>query len=361
MKGIVLIILVLFTGQMYCYYSYGEIFLAMEPSSINIAMGETVGVVNIWHNNPLTFYANPAIAALHEGISYGYKRDVWLEENFDDVYYSGGLISFGYKGISLTLPAYNGSKRLGLDFEGMIEDGTSTEVSWYDNALIHNVAISPLEIYRNFFGTEEMLSNLDFNIGVSYENITVYYPSETWSFKDNFKSINIGTLARYTNEISDYIVFEGIAGYSRFNLKESNIFNYEPVYSHNNYGVASSFSFPAVNYDIGFLDQEIFHYTNLMTYRALASYKTDPNSSSTITGFGIEGGFLDALFLRAGRHIDKDGNREGNTYGFGIKLNYKSIISLSYNYSVNRAGEHVKSQKAYDLGLSIDALRIKGL
>jgi hypothetical protein len=372
MKWILLLILVLVTGQIYCFSDYGTIFLAIEPSSINIAMGETVGVTNIWHNNPLIFYANPAIASLHEGISYGYKRDPWLQDVFACSRYSGGLISLGYRGMSITLPAYNGSKRSGIDFEvkdDFIGMRKSRMWSYYENAEVYGTALNPFEVYRTFSDSEGVSGSLDLAVGINYIRIrsevrSKYGFDEYHIPKANF--LNLGILARYEKEISDHVLFEGVAGYSRFNLTDSKIGYYEsaesePVYSHNNFGIASSFSFPAVNYDIGFINQDIFHYKNLMTYRALASYMTDPNSSSSIAGFGIEGGFLDALFIRAGRHIDKDGHREGNTYGFGINLNYKSIISFSYNYSVNRAGELVDSQKAYDLGLSIDAIRIAGL
>lgn len=366
MKRATTIAFLLAVSQLFCFAGYGTAFMGLEPSSINIAMGETAGVANIWHNNPLTFYANPAIASLHEGISYGYKRDNILEKYSFDSKYSSGLISIGYNGISLTLPAYNGSDRFGINYDLFPEIVISSWTDYY-NALIWGAAVNPFELYRSFSGSEEVLRDFDLALGFNNVDLTWKLSGSANLKKSKAKSLNIGILTRYNKEISDNVIFEGTLGYSRFNLNnstiKSNIFTPQThqLYAHDNYGIASSFSFPAVNYDLGFLNQDYFHFTNLMTYRALASYKTDPNSSSTITGFGIEGGFLDALFLRAGRHIDKDGQREGNTYGFGINLNYKSIIALSYNYSVSRAYEIVNSEKAYDFGLSIDAFRLAGL
>jgi hypothetical protein len=75
---------------------YSAVFLGFEPSNINRAWGYgPSGVVDIWHNDPSASYLNPALAAMHEGISYSWTHESWLGY---DMFYDTGIVNIGYKG-----------------------------------------------------------------------------------------------------------------------------------------------------------------------------------------------------------------------------------------------------------------------
>lgn len=166
--GLLIVILNSLSG----FTRYDVFFTAFEPSSINLALGEPTGVVNIWHNNPLTFYSNPAIAALHEGFSWGYYNQSW-DLFFYDIHFTSSLVSFGYKGMSITLPSLNRSLKFGTTMDYGTQDRTDEygqylgEFRSWENAAVFGIAANLPEVWRNYGDANPIFDHIDFSVGIN--------------------------------------------------------------------------------------------------------------------------------------------------------------------------------------------------
>ncbi|MCK9158628.1 MAG: hypothetical protein M0P53_07460 [Candidatus Cloacimonas sp.] len=64
------------------------------------------------------------------------------------------------------------------------------------------------------------------------------------------------------------------------------------------------------------------------------------------------------FFLRSGYHKDKGGNIEGLTYGIGLDLHYRNLVSLNGNYSYFPGGSQCKDKNIYSFGCNLNVFQI---
>jgi hypothetical protein len=377
MKYLLLLILTFNFVSAFAISEYALAWLAIDPSSINRAIGgDAVGVVNIWHSNPLTSYFNPAIPAFHEGFSYGYTRINWLQgSGINDITYNAGLISIGYKGIALTLPAPNAQSKFGIDMDygqQEITDENGQDLGSfhsYEDAHFYGIAINPIELIRNLGTVNPILNHFDFALGLNEVSIkSVLAPEGQGQSEQNVQGsatascMDFGAIAKFSYNVSQYANLEAVYGSSIFNTGDSKIsyINQEqadPIFSQNNKGFALSASLLPERIFQGQIDPKYIFCENLLSIRYLSSSITDDNDAD-IKGHGTEIGILDTFFFRSGRYEDKPGFVVGNTSGYGINLHYKKMISLSYNYAKVPMGELVDTQKSSDYCLSFDFISL---
>ncbi len=378
MRWIIFLLFIVMSVSISAFTEYGCLFLSLEPSSINQAMGQTVGVINIWHNNPLTLYANPALVSFHEGIAYGYKHNPGNIEGFDNINYNAAIASFGYKGIGFTLPALNRRSKLGINIDygrHPYYDELGNMVGSYrpqEDAATFGFAMNPLEILRTP-ESNSLLKHFDISIGLTRLGVVsdlgyidIIDAANNTINKGKTTVYNIGMIAGVNYNWEDYLAMEGVVGFARFNLFEEDILyprsDKERIYTHLNEGYGYSVSIPSnrltsflIEYDSIF--EYLVYFSHIISYRFLSSTITFPDFDSHVNGKGSEFGIFDTIFIRRGRYEDRDGEVVGDTSGYGINLHYKKLISLSYNYAKFPGGPIAGSHKSEDIGFSVDILR----
>jgi hypothetical protein len=344
MKVIILFVLLLTVSNIIAYHNFGAIFLGIEPSSINRALGVNTGTVNIWHYNPLMTHANPAVSAFHNGVAWGYTKDGWFDDvpGIEGMYYNASFVSYAYKGISFTLPMLNAYDSSGIYFK---YDNQSHEQAQY-----YGFALNPVEIYRNLSSNQhDLFKKLDFSLGTNFVYIRSNLFPEWLGGKEGVaKKMNIGSVVRFTDTINEDWNYELVYGLSLMNANKKTISyndseNADIIYRTQNHGIAGSFSLKSEAVVINFPIKQFLYYENFLNIRILASSQDDYSNSSLITGFGTEIGLLDSFFFRTGYYNDSDGSVTGNSLGFGLNFNIKQILQLSYNYASFPGGELLRS------------------
>jgi hypothetical protein len=376
MKAFLILVLLLTLSSLFAVSQYSCMYLAIEPSSLNRALGMNTGVVDIWHNSALLAYANPALPALHEGVSYGWSKNQWLKgSGIDDLYYHSALLNLGWKGIGLTLPAIDEYSKLGID----MDYGTQVQTDEYGNyigifdceedANVFGVAVNPLTVIRNSNPDNKLPAGLEFALGLNYVRIksdlgpalglaegVPYEAKKAHSF-------DFGVVASYEYNVQDYLNLQGVIGLALFNLTNSKI-SYidadqaDPVYRQNNTGFAVSASLPALPYLKDVSQPQLIFFENLLSLRYLTSIQGDYGDDKNILGHGLELGFLDTFFIRDGYYDDASGYISGKTRGWGINLHYRDLVSYTYNEATYPGGELIGSQKSHDHNFTLNIYSI---
>jgi hypothetical protein len=360
--------------------NYGCIFTAIEPSSINRALGMTTGSVNIWHNSPLMNYANPAVGSFHEGFSFNFTNDKWFDKvpGLENMYYNASMLSFGFKGISLTLPVYDGSKEkdeLGITIEYAQQDYMDEygnylgSFSSYESAQVYGLGLNMTEIYRNLFNNEmSILNHFDVAVGANFVSIVSdIAPSDFNNYRiGKATKLDIGSITGFSYLYNDALNIELVYGWNHYNVGKSNI-NYisggqkDIIYRHRNQGFAASISLLSNSDFSGNIPDNYRFFENVVSIRYLHSVNDDFNSEPNIIGYGGEIGFFDTVFIRKGYYDDTAGSLKGQTFGIGINLHYKKIVALTYNYASFPGGELQKTQKSSDFALNADFIGLFNL
>lgn len=348
------------------------LFLAIEPSSINLAIGgHDVGNVNIWHNSPLTSYSNPALGAFREGVSYGFTKFAWLKDTDLGMMYHASMLNMGYKGLSITLPSYNLRDQDAIYFDQGLQDvlipGEDDPVSFrfYDTAGVYGLAVNIFEIGDKYTSEPFIKEHLALAIGLNYVDILSYSPYNGKNIsgiaKRRSHCWNLGTVARFNTEHELGIKFEGVLAYTNQNLFH-NEFDYgiegtdpEEIWGRSNTGFALGAN---LKKDNAILDPgwELPFCDNLLSIRYMSSF-SDDNKYKT-KGYGMELGLLDTFFIRKGRYENFKGEVDGNTYGCGIDIHYKDLVSLSWNYAAFPGGGLTDVQTSDDVNVNFDLLAI---
>ena len=256
MKQILLFVMVFASVSLCAINQSAFLFLSFEPSGINRAMGGGVtGVVNIWHNNPLTVYTNPAVSAFHEGFAYGYsKEDSGHTIGIRDIFYNSSMLTYGYEGMAIMLPGYNASERFGITLDsGMLQIVDSSgqtvgEFHDYDHATTFGIALNAFETYRKIAMSDHTwLKYVDLAIGANYIDVHSQLATAI-GFTDtgnntNERSLNIGGISRLNYCYDRTLAFEAVYGLSHFNVEanEAQFVDQEeadPIWSHRNQGYA---------------------------------------------------------------------------------------------------------------------------
>ncbi len=351
MKLVLTILLVLSIGVSCAVTDYACMFLAINPSNISRALGYgNIGVVDVWHNNPLTSYSNPAIASLHEGISYGYTHENW--NTGSHMYYDGGLINIGYKGIGVILPAPNKSSNYGinLDYESYPQTIKQKDIlrsyRSKESAAVYGLSFNTTEFmkrteeYIPLFGMLDLAvgaervyikSNLNYDMGPGY-------PEDYYDITSEAACLNLGLISRFKYFPDENIKLEGVYGLSLFNAFNEKI-NYldddrkDTIYRFTNNGLALSASVLSENLLKNRVNQDLIFFDNILSTRLFVSLEDDYTYREDKLSYGVEVGFLDTFFIRRGHYRDRDGSVVGDTEGYGISLHYKNLFEYSYNSS----------------------------
>ena len=353
--------------------NYGCIFSAIEPSSINRAIGMTTGSVNIWHENPFMNCANPAIGSFHEGFSFSFINDKWFEEvpGLNKMYYDASMISYGYRGISVIFPFYNGSKAnekfgLTMDYgnENIVDENgnVTNNFNAYESSQTYGLSFNFTKIYCNFVESDfTFLNHFDLAVGANFVAIkSVLSPnSENFNGTADGTKLDIGTIAKFSYIFNNNINFEAVYGLSHHNVGKSDIsygheIQKDIIYRDCNQGFAGSVSLLSK----GFLSEDHAFFENIFCLRYLHSVENNFQDSPDIVGYGCEIGFFDTVFIRKGYYDDTAGSVKGQTFGIGINLHYKKMIAITYNYSEFPGGELQNSQDSSDFGISSDFIEI---
>jgi hypothetical protein len=366
------------------FTNYGAIFTVIEPSSTNRALGMTTGSVNIWHNSPLMNYANPAIGSFHEGFSFNFTNDPWFDKipGLDDIYYDASLLSFGYKGISLTLPFYNGSntnEKFGITMDYGQQDHTDEDgnligyFNSHETAQVYGLGLNMTEIYRNFFKNDvSLLNHFDVAVGANFTSIVSdiapisINSDQISSHVGKTTKLDLGTIFKASYCFDEVLNLEAVYGLSHINAGKSEIrytneSQSDIVYRHRNQGFAASISILSKNDFSGNIPDNYLFFENVISIRYLHSVNDDFNSEPNIIGYGGEFGFFDTFFIRKGYYSDKPGAIYGKTFGYGINLHFKKIVAFTYNYAEFPGGMLQKKLKSSDFAFNADFIAIFNL
>jgi hypothetical protein len=332
-----------------------------------------IGVANVWHNDPLIFYSNPALSALHEGLSYGYRHENWLKgSGYEDFYYDVGLLNLCYKGVAITLPAPNDTDRFGVNFDyGKVSYTTEDifgPVLYYnpqESAQVYGLSVNTLDTILNRQDYPDFLQNIDICVGVNLLQIRSDIVPAGLVQEQNLvrhpfaNSINAGGIIRYEYWLNRFVKLEGVYGHALFNvnkdkIKYRNDYPADTIYRHSNQGVAGAFTLVS--------QKPIFAWQgdsqDVLSCRVLASVIDNYNSNKDITAKGFEIGLMDVFYIRQGYYDYSSGHITGNTYGYGVNLNYKKLVSYSYNYSSIPGGDLVNRIKSSDHSVTVNFMEL---
>lgn len=346
------------------------LFLFFEPSSINLAIGgHDVGNVNIWNNSPLSSYTNPAMGAFREGVGYGYTKFEWLKDTDFGMFYHASMVNLGYKGWSVTLPSYKFRDQRAIYFDHGWQNFVGpngeeiSEYRSYDSAGVYGLAVNIFEVADKYISEPFIKEHLDLALGLNYVDIHSYlgrYPGGTARGRSH--CWNLGTVGRFQSEHELGIGFEGVAAYTNQNLFDNEM-DYgiegndpERLWGRTNTGFALGVNLKTANEIFGDISRELPFCDNLLSARYLSSYSDD--SEVKTRGYGMELGLLDTFYIRGGRYEDFEGEVDGDTFGYGINLHYKDLVSLSWNYAEFPGGGLTDVQEADDINVNFNLLKL---
>lgn len=371
MKLIFTILLLILMSACFAISEYTCVFLALEPSNTVRALGYGgIGVADIWHNNPLNSYSNPAMASLRDGVSYGRTHENWL--GIDNIYYDAGMVNLGFRGLGIILPAPNQGEELGINLDYGMQtqtDAQGNEIGRfrsYESATPYGVAINFLNILRSYNEHYPLLDHIDITLGAEQIFIKSYLGPGIGEFAgvsqtEKAQIINLGCLCSLNYTVSDILKFEGVYGLSMFNPTKST-FSYinsadkDPIYRYNNDGYAVSAALLSSKLLGSFIPDEILFFDNIATVRYFAAKQDDFKSPDDIESYGAEIGLMDTIYLRRGHYDDPSGHITGDTEGIGINLHYKDLIAFTYNTSEIPGGELISRIKSSDQHVFINFL-----
>ena len=371
-KGILVFALVLVSlTNLMAASHYGFTVNGFEPSAINMALGGSpVGVVNIWHNDPLNAYDNPAFPALQKGLSLSNNRYAYMKvANFDDLHYSAALSSISSHGFGLLVPYINHKTHKTCSYidygafsitDEEVFDGVPFQA--YDQMTSYGLSVNLPQVYRLIKPEAQLLpKNADLALGINLIHNSSYIWPEPYLERVKAKSADLGLLARIDHIQNSKLRLESAYGLSYFNAFSNKVIYFaeeqaDRIYQRLNLGVSLSCSLKNGAYPAGEGIESIVE--NLGTARLLAGAIEEFASDPLLLGLGGELGILDTIFMRVGYHDDNAGKISGLTYGLGINLHYRDLISAVYNYSYFPKGSLSEGKSAASYSFSIDLLNI---
>lgn len=335
------------------------LFLGMEQSCINLAMGgHAIGNVNIWHDSPLSSLSNPASGAFREGISWGLSEKDWLKATGLGYTTSSSLVNLGWDGVSFTLPSYKLKDRSGVYFDlGMAGSGSASYHA-YDTAEVYGFAFDAVKLTGKFTSIPFVEEHFSLAGGMNYLGIeSHYYPPSSPYGKGKGESWDIGTAGRFCWEDESGVNLEAVAAYTHRNAFDNKIDwgngMKDAIWESESLGYALGASLSAEKL-LG--NSKLIFCENLLSARYLSS--TSNESGYISKGYGGELGLLDTFFLRRGRYDDYQGDVIGATWGYGVNLHYKDLVSVSWNYAKYPGGNLTPNQEARDINANINLMKV---
>ncbi|MFC1898302.1 hypothetical protein ACFLYJ_01895 [Candidatus Cloacimonadota bacterium] len=383
---VAVLIVMLSIIQLLAINEFACIFTTINTSVRGSAFGNNGGAADIWDTSPLGVWSNPAKLGYHKGVAYGYSNTPWMAEIFDDIVFRASYMSIGWNGIGILLPApsqkeqwgtvFSYGEQIATDPNGNILD---TFESWDANAKyafgINIFEFSSKMLRQDFLCAINHFGEI--SLGYSYDDIQSKIAGgfSNGSFSNDvtlsdFQSYSfLGRLSPFnkTNTLGGFLTLDLVGGINYINPQKSEItYIAESGTDPLPWGTHSAFSGKiSISQDIvpgleipPILDDFV---DNLFTYyysqdQMYYGKKTDDNPGEW--GYGYEFTFLDIFSIRNGEYRDKMGEIMGDTYGFGINLNYKDIFQFQYNYAEIPGGELEYKRKMDDYLFRVDLLKL---
>jgi len=366
MKTIMPIIFLLLTVSDFAINKYSCLFLDIEPSSLNCALGEITGVANIWHNDALLSYSNPALPALSEGVRYGFTDNPWLKgSGFEDIYYKSAFWNVNRDGFAVTLPDFFQARPHGvlINYGPEIVTNEHNEniavAHPYNKAGVYGVAFELPAIFNLIDDNYTFSDKFHLAAGINYFDILSNFDlqyignGELHKIKGEAHSWNWGIVTSGKYNLDRFLEFEAACGYADFNFTKEEI-KYtlseqsDIISRHGTIGAALSASIPVSFLKLPPNLKPFLFCDKLLTMTYLVGNMDTFSDDANIKGNGMELGFFDTVFVRNGYYKDEDCPKVGGTHGWGINLHYKNLFSYSYNYSSVPGGNLVNRQTAHD-------------
>lgn len=388
-----LIIIVLISFNLHSVSNFAAIFTLFNPSAENLAFGLDAGTADIWHRNPLSVWSNPAKLGYYKGLSFGYSRDAWLDkvDVLNDLYHNSSYLSFGWKGIGISLPFVNNNQKFGtiLDLGEQVQTDENGNYlgtyNPYETCSEFAVGVNTLEFLANLSENsfKDNIYNLsyytDLSLGYSFNYIFsdlvlegTVQPEQDVKLKAKSHFHNIGLIARvspFNSQNYEILNIDFTGGIKYLNISEEKI-NYPNSGSDANplpYGTKTAISGrlalnledmlskstllnnPANNFISSFCKDLLSIY---------ASYEENKyGDRSTEYDKGVEFGLLNIFYLRSGEHSDNYG-LSGKISGYGINLSYKNWFHLQYNHVSFPGGGLQETQEKSDYMINVNILKI---
>lgn len=370
--------------------SFTAIFVNINPSATDVAFGNNAGAANIWNTNPLSVWSNPAKLGYHQNLSFGYSRDPWFDEIFDDVYHISSYISYGFNGIGVLMPAYSAKNRFGTvmsygESEYTDEQGNLIGTyEAYDASSKFALGVNTVELLSNYYGGE-LFNNIlpygDLSLGVSYEYIDTYIGAEDVSNSgistipetDTGHRLNYGLIGRIspintTIEGIDFINLDLVLSYYFINPAKSTMkyrLDSEEGEDELPWGRTDAWSVKlAITSDIlkDIVEDDWFYKISPNLFSVYYSEdKIAYGDNEDVLGDGVEFTFLDIFSIRKGEYEDHQGKMVGETRGYGFRFNYDDIIEFQYNRSSFPGGGMQDRHKKWDIGFNADLIALYNL
>jgi hypothetical protein len=341
--------------------------LYREPSNANKALGSTpTGSVNIWNSSALSAYDNPAVTALHEGLSLGYTHTKYKTPGFYKIAYSAGIATLTHNKIGLIFPAPK-AKHMGIRFDYGSQPLTGPnqemlgEFESFDEATLWGGAI---EVTNYLFPLDEVPRFID-NLDIAVGTCLIHVRSMLVPPVAKADVLNLGLMCIYGSKYRDLLGYQAVLGYSAVNIGKSNI-----TYDSNGYKLKDPIPNPvSLGWAVGLtLEGDKFlndianqFFDSLVSFRFLNGIQSAKDINAKAVGYGAEFGLMDTIFFRKGFYDGDDRDWTGRTGGYGVKLSYNGIGSISYNESFNLIDDWDKREKPYDLNMTVNLLKLSEL
>lgn len=369
MKHILVILLLLSCLPLMALNQTAFVFMQIPPSSITRAMGYGyAGVADVWHQNALVAWDNPAIPAMHEGISYGITEDNWLKgSGIDDLYFHSGMLTVGYKGIGIILPGLNAESLTGTRFvyeNHYLWDDNNRDS--FDTAQQMGIACNPMQFVRATGATlPTALDWIDVAAGAAFTDVSGQYDytnNDDGSYsvsKGTASVVDVGLLAHFKKQIPSGWILESSLGFKKYNVTDAKgVFTgdryTDPVGANEIWGMGLSVALPPEAIPVNYPFKQWS--TTAMSLRVLGDANFSPNINPT-SGIGAELGLADALYLRAGYYDDQDGHIYGYTLGYGVNLHFLEFMAIECNYANFPGGDLVDRQESWDGMIMFDLIQ----
>lgn len=371
--------------NLYSISNFAGIFTLLNPSSTDVTFGRDSGTANIWNTSPLGTWSNPAKLGYHNNFAFGYSRDPYLENIFDDIVITSSYLSYGWNGLGILLPTLSTKKRFGTVMSYGKQEVTDTQGNHVDTYYPYDacsriaVGINSIEFLNNFIESDHLQkiqSYGDISIGFNIDFIhSMLGVEESGDLPRGLKeadsySTGIGFISRFSpfndnNLLLNYFKTDITLGIYFLNPGKTEI-EYDDDTDPLPYGTRSAFS-GKFSIDLSILPDlyeemllnltddlfSVYYSQDKVQYGEKEEY-FNPGT----WGEGIEYTFLNIFSIRKGYYIDRVSEEEGSIEGYGLNLDYKGLVQLQYNKAVFDLSYFAGEQEQTDYLLRFDFIKL---
>ncbi|MCF7912500.1 MAG: hypothetical protein K9M99_08235 [Candidatus Cloacimonetes bacterium] len=382
----ILLIILLLTSSIAVYaVDFGCIFTLIDPSATNTALGLFAGGANIWNQNPLDVWSNPAKLGYFKGISYSYSHDKCLEFFGDDKYFYSSYLTVGWKGLGIMLPLKNGQSKYGTSIDNgsqylYDEDAQLIGIfnSW-ESSSGFAIGMNILEFYAAISNNDKITKLqpfTDFSLGYNYNHIISDLSPDNLGegLKGSGSSYidGLGMILRVSplND-SNYLNFSFFKAEAVFSLYYRNISRTNIAYVNEvqhdplPFSTDSAVSFRlamSIDYFKDMISTDFYDVistfcqdvVSLNYYMGISDFMDEFENN----GYSYDLTFLDLIAIRLGYCDDEVNDVSGRTPGIGLKLSYKDIMHLQYNFAKYPDGSYQIFKYRQDFMLNVDLFKL---